>query len=65
MIYLIDNHIIIWLKGENMIGLAIISVLVIIIILEISRSFRLLNKLVDDIEELKIRVADIEKLHKK
>ncbi|MBZ9637737.1 hypothetical protein [Clostridium sp. FP1] len=46
-------------------GIAIISVIIIISMLEIQRHFRMLNRSVKDIEELKEKVANIEALLKK
>lgn len=48
-----------------MIGAAIIGSVLIIVIVEILRSFRLLHRSVEDIDELKEKVANIEKLLKK
>lgn len=48
-----------------MIGATILSVVIIIFILEIRRYFRLLNRSMEDIEELKEKVSNIEELLKK
>lgn len=52
-------------KGGNMAGVIIVGTLIIIVILEICRYFRLLKKSLEDINELKEKVTNIEELLKK